>query len=44
MNIDRFLNYIVYSTFCPADINPIRWAAMLTWATKRGYLPRLVDR
>jgi len=44
MNIDRFLNYIAYSTVCPTDINPIRWAAMLTWATKQGYLPRLVDR
>ena len=37
MNIDRFLIYITYSTECPTDIHPVRWAAMLTWATKRGW-------
>ena len=37
MNIDRFLIYITYSTVCPTDIHPVRWAAMLTWATKRGW-------
>ena len=25
-------------TACPDRINPVRWAAMLTWATKRGYI------
>ena len=38
MNIKRFLNYISYSTACPADIHPARWNAMLTWAKKRGYI------
>jgi len=38
MNTARFLTYITYSTACPADINPVRWAAMLTWAIKRGHL------
>ena len=37
MNIDRFLIYITYSTECPTDIHPVRWAAMLTWATNRGW-------
>ena len=37
MNIDRFLLHITYSTACPDFINPVRWAAMLTWATKRGW-------
>ena len=37
MNIQRFLNYISYSTVCPADIHPVRWSAMITWAKKRGY-------
>ena len=38
MNEARFLNYIAYSIKCPTDIHPARWAAMLTWAKKRGYI------
>ena len=37
MNIDRFLIHITYSTACPDFIHPVRWAAMLTWAHKRGW-------
>ena len=38
MTLDQFLIRIAYSTDCPDRINPVRWAAMLTWATKRGYI------
>ena len=38
MNIARFTTYITYSTVCPTDINPVRWAAMLAWAKNRGYI------
>jgi len=37
MTMKQFLLHITYSTACPDRINPVRWAAMLTWATKRGW-------
>ena len=37
MTEKQFLLRITYSTACPDRINPVRWAAMLTWATKRGW-------
>ena len=38
MTMEQFLLRITYSTACPDGINPVRWAAMLTWAIKRGHL------
>lgn len=36
MTIARFLNYVQYSTECPADVHPGRWRAMLgQWDANR---------
>ena len=31
MSIERFLNYIRYSSDCPMDVSPARWLGMLKW-------------
>ena len=37
MTLARFITYIQYSTVCPTDINPHRWAAMINSAKKNGF-------
>ena len=37
MTLARFINYIQYSTVCPTDISPARWAAMINSAKKNGF-------